>query len=68
MHLSAKEMFYKPYFEKKIEIKELIEFEVKDNRLIINEKIVLPLSEETIIFSDDQDYINMFFKTEQRRR
>jgi hypothetical protein len=64
MHLSAKEMFYKPYFEKKIEIKELIYFEVKDNRLIINEKIVLPLSEETIIFSDDQDYINMFFKTE----
>ena len=64
MHLSAKEMFYKPYFEKKIEIKELIEFEVEDNRLIINGKNVLPLSEETIIFSDDQDYINMFFKTE----
>ena len=66
MHLSAKEMFYKPYFEKKIEIKELKNFSIESNDLIVidsKKKYIIPMS-KNIVFEDDDEYLKMFFESD----
>ncbi len=63
MYISADQMSFKSYFEKKYEVKELIDFAIVDKELSINNNVIkgIPLN-NSIIFSDDQDYVNLFFR------
>ena len=63
MYLSAEKMSFEPFFERKTEIKDLKKFEFIESKLLVNGKIEIPLANEPIIFSDDEDYIQLFFKT-----
>lgn len=63
MYLSAEKMSFELIFERKTEIKELKKFEFIESKLLANGKIEIPLANERIIFSDDEDYIQLFFKT-----
>jgi len=62
MYLSAEKMSFEPFFERKTEIKDLKKFEFIESKLLVNGKIEIPLANERIIFSDDEDYIQLFFK------
>ena len=63
MYLSAEKISFEPFFERKTEIKDLKKFEFIESKLLVNGKIEIPLANERIIFSDDEDYIQLFFKT-----
>ena len=63
MYLSAEKMCFEPFFEMKTKIKELKKFEFIESKLLVNGKIEIPLAKDLIIFSDDEDYIQLFFKT-----
>ncbi len=64
MYLLAEKMSYRTFFEHRIELKELTKFEVIDNMLVVNEANSIPLSNGRIIFSENEDGAELFFKAE----
>lgn len=66
MHLIVDRLEYKDYFEIRLEIKELKNYSIEKNDLIVidsKKKYIIPMS-KNIIFEDDDEYLKIFFESD----